>query len=87
MQKKQLIRVVTRGPDFSHFKQNFIEIEKIRLVLRAEQIGNFNPVFCTYKGRKCPVLSSDGDISDPFRREDSYLTSLYIEIDKKKGGE
>lgn len=52
----------------------------IHRVLRAECIGNFNPVFCTYQYKKYLVKSKDGDLSDSFRREDTYLNSLYIEV-------
>ena len=45
-----------------------------------ECIGNFNPMFCRYKGRRTLVHSQEGDLSDPFRREESYLKSLYIEV-------
>lgn len=51
----------------------------IARVLRAEQIGNFNPLFCTYKGKRTLVNSDDGDLSDPFRREQSYEKTLWIE--------
>lgn len=56
-------------------------VETIQRKLTAECIGNFNPVFCTYKGKKTLVQSMEGDISDPFRRDKSYLKSLYIEVD------
>lgn len=53
-------------------------VETIHSVLRAEQIGNFNPLFCRYKGKKrCLVESDDGDVSDPFRRSESY--KLFIQ--------
>lgn len=55
-------------------------IETIRRVLRAEQMGNFNPIFCFYRGKSVMVSSKEGDLSDPFRRETSYLESLYIEV-------
>lgn len=55
-------------------------IEVIERVLRGEMIGNFNPMFCTYKGEKHLVQSLHGDLSDPFRRTDEYGTSLYVEI-------
>jgi len=56
-------------------------IKTIRRVLRAECIGNFNPIFCTYKGdKRMLVKSTSGDLSDPFRREDGYLSTLYIEV-------
>ena len=47
-----------------------------------EQIGNFNPVFCRYKGKRTLVQSLKGDISDPFRRTAEYLDRLYIEIEE-----
>lgn len=52
----------------------------IKRVLRAEAIGNFNPIFCTYHGKRHLVSSMAGDISDPFRRDESYLDTLYIEL-------
>jgi hypothetical protein len=55
-------------------------IETIRRVLRAEAVGNFNPIYCTYHGKKMLVSSKEGDLSDPFRRDESYLESLYIEV-------
>lgn len=56
-------------------------IETISRVMRAEQIGNFNPLFCTYKGNKrCLVKSEAGDLSDPFRREANYAETLFIAI-------
>lgn len=54
--------------------------------LWAENIGNFSPVFCLYRGRKRLVKSFEGDISDPFRRDKTDIeggfrgTKLYIEI-------
>lgn len=54
-------------------------IEVIKRVLRAESIGNFNPIFCTYRGKRELVKSMAGDISDPFRRDGTYLETLYIE--------
>lgn len=48
--------------------------------LFAEQCGNFNPIFCRYKGKRCLVHAVEGDLSDPFRREESYLSTLYIEV-------
>jgi len=52
----------------------------IKRKLRAECFGNFNPIFCTYNHTQHPVISFSGDISDPFRRTDKYLKTLYIEI-------
>ena len=50
----------------------------IKRVIWAEQIGNFNPFFCRYKGKRELVQSLDGDVSDPFRCEESYANTFYI---------
>lgn len=56
-------------------------VDLIRRVLRSEQIGNFNPFFCTYKGdRRMLVNSNEGDVSDPFRRKEKYAASFFIEV-------
>jgi hypothetical protein len=57
-----------------------IIVEVVQRVLRAESIGNFNPVFCIYKGVRILVHSFSGDLSDPFRATAEYLNHLYIEI-------
>ena len=48
--------------------------------LIAENCGNFNPIYCMHGGVKRLVQSNKGDLSDPFRREESYLDSLFITI-------
>ena len=58
-------------------------IGEIYRVLRGRQVGNFNPVFCTYKGKEHLVKSENCDFSDPFRRNGESLTTLYIELDKE----
>ena len=50
-------------------------------VLTSEQFGNFNPVFCRYQHKKYLVKSEEGDLSDPFRRDESYLNNLYITVE------
>jgi len=74
---KQTITVL-RGCDF--FGNGGQEVETIKRKVWAEAIGNFNPIFCTYKGKRELVKSKEGDVSDPFRREASYLQSLFIVI-------
>ena len=69
---------VKRGCNF--FGEGGESLGIIKRVLRAECIGNFNPIFCTYKGKRTLVESRAGDISDPFRRNESYLSSLFIVI-------
>lgn len=54
-------------------------IETIRRVLKFEAIGNFNPAFCTYRGKPHLVYSDAGDLSDPFRVDESYLKTLFIQ--------
>ena len=51
-------------------------------VLRSEAIGNFNPVFCVFEGKRCLVESWKGDLSDPFRRTNDYLKELCIIVDE-----
>ena len=63
------------------FKPTGKVIARVKCKLKAEQIGNFSPVFCTYQGKSRLVKSRQGDLSDPFRRNDSYTDSLYIEVD------
>lgn len=70
MQKKHRIEVRTDGK----------VLETIARVLRAEMSGNFNPIFCTYKNKRRLVKSDAGDLSDPFRRTEDYLKTLYIEV-------
>lgn len=57
--------------------------ELIEIIFRkpwCEAIGNFNPMFCRYHGKREQVQSKSGDLSDPFRRTRDYLDSLYIEV-------
>lgn len=49
-------------------------------VLSFEVCGNFNPAFCRYNKERYLVKSTCGDLSDPFRRDESYLEKLYITI-------
>ena len=57
--------------------------ELIEIIFRkpwCEAIGNFNPMFCRYHGKRELVSSKDGDLSDSFRRTVEYLKTLYIEV-------
>lgn len=58
----------------------FEVIETISRKPWCESIGNFNPMFCRYKGKRTLVHSDEGDLSDPFRREDGYLKCLFIKV-------
>lgn len=61
-------------------KQTGVFVKNVKRVLRQEAIGNFCPIFCTYMGEQKLVKSKKGDLSDPFRRDDSYVDELYVEI-------
>lgn len=47
----------------------------------CDQVGNFNRFACRYNGQTFLVHSDEGDIGDPFRADESYLKSLFIEMD------
>lgn len=74
--------ILTRIPDRAD-KGEYVLIGTIKRVLWSEAIGNFCPIFCRYKNKRTLVKSEEGDISDPFRREDSYLRKLFI-IEKEE---
>ena len=66
---------------YSNDRSSFEVMETILRVLRAEQIGNFCPVFCRYNNdKRCLVHSDLGDFSDPFRRSAEYGETLYIKV-------
>ena len=46
----------------------------------SEPIGNFNPMFCQFQNKRTLVQSEHGDLSDPFRRDESYAETLYVEL-------
>jgi hypothetical protein len=70
--KKYQIQVINKSGDI---------IKTIKRTLWSECIGNFNPLFCRYLTKRHLVKSKEGDLSDPFRREASYLENLFITID------
>ena len=76
MRKKYLIGVREIG-----HPENF---KIVKRVLNAEEIENFNPIFCRYKNYAYLVKSSSGDLSNPLRREGEYLNNLYIEYKRKE---
>jgi len=75
---KQTIRVCHKGQNYGT-PGELIKVIKRKVWLEA--IGNFNPMFCRYNYKRTLVRSEEGDISDPFRVRESYLSSLYIEVD------
>ena len=78
-QNKLSLQVRNYEHDKYGSKTTYTVTETIKRKLWAEQIGNFNPIFCRYKGKRTLVHSDEGDISDPFRRDETYTKTLYIE--------
>jgi hypothetical protein len=76
---KQSIEVRAKGERYGELGEL---IETIKRKCWGEAIGNFNPIFCRYKGKRELVKSRAGDISDPFRRDETYLETLYIEVER-----
>lgn len=72
MKNKQLIQVLNNSGNC---------IETIARIVRFEAIGNFCPGFATYNNKQHLVRSRCGDLSDPFRANEQYLESLYIQLD------
>jgi hypothetical protein len=71
------------GPQVGKITGNFGHhevVETIKRTLQSQAIGNFNPVFCQYKGKEHLVHSEEGDISDPFRATEAYLKTLFITL-------
>jgi hypothetical protein len=79
-EKKQIqVRKYPEGTN--HFRsQSFQVVETISRKPWLEAMGNFNPMFCRYNGKRYLVNSDNGDLSDPFRRTENYLKTLFIEF-------
>ncbi len=83
MNKKHQIEVreYRNGTSKYSIKPEFVIVEVINRVIFAEQIGNFNPIFCRYRNNPRKQISSDmGDVSDPFRVSPDYANHLFITI-------
>ena len=80
MSKKYEIQVRRYSPpnDALVNDRTFELVETIQRKPWAEMIGNFNPLFCRYKSKRTLIHSDAGDVSDPFRREESYAKSFFI---------
>lgn len=65
-------------------RENGKTVGTINRVLTAESMGNWNPIFARYNKKAYLVHSDEGDLSDPFRRDETYLTTLYIKSKKFK---
>jgi hypothetical protein len=57
-------------------------IETISRKVYCDTLGNFNRLACRYKGKTYLVKSEAGDLGDPFRADESYATSLFIQSEK-----
>ena len=63
-------------------REGGVTVKTIRRVIWGEAIGNFNPIFCRFnKNNRVLVKADEGDLSDPFRREESY--TLFIDAPQK----
>ena len=60
----------------------FADMGTILRRVYVDQVGNFNRCACRYKGRTFLVQSDAGDLGDPFRADESYATSLFIDAGK-----
>lgn len=81
MSKHQIqVRRVEAGHSLFDSSAPFTVVGTIKRKLKAEQVGNLVPVFCTYRGAKTLVHSNAGDLSDPFRVDASYTQSLFIRV-------
>jgi len=81
MNTKQQIQVRRYPQGLNHHRTDQFEVvETINRKPWLESIGNFNPMFCRYNGKRTLVHSDGGDLSDPFRADQSYLKTLFIEI-------
>lgn len=71
----------TRTGKFTGDYGRFEIVGTVMRKLKTEQIGNFAPVFCTYNGNSRVLVHSDlGDLSDPFRANESYADKLFIVV-------
>lgn len=82
MIKKQTIqvRVVAEGYSLFNSSAPYTVKETIQRKPWCVACGNFNPMFCRYGGIEHLVHSDAGDLSDPFRRDESYLKTLFIRV-------
>ena len=54
-------------------------VTTINVVLRVESCGNFNPTFCTYKGKRRLVESDSLHLDDPLRfNEKDHINQMFI---------
>ncbi len=56
-------------------------LETIQRKVYGDTLGNYNRFACRYHGKTHLVHSDKGDIGDPFRADESYLETLFIEAD------
>lgn len=59
--------------------------ETIVRKIARDSLGNFNRMACRYKGQTFLVHSDAGDIGDPFRANESYLETLFIDANNPCG--
>jgi hypothetical protein len=82
MKKRYAILVRDYKGKSVHTSEPVEQIDRVHRVITAQQIGNFNPLFCRYKGQQFLVHSDAGDASDPFRRTEAYARTFFIDISR-----
>jgi hypothetical protein len=62
-------------------------IETIKVTIRCEAIGNFAPLFCTYKNdKRCLIESDELHLDDPLRcNESDHINNMFIRPRGKDG--
>ena len=83
MNKPQTIEV--RRGTTDEYKGPYEVVKTIKRKVYVDQVGNFNRFACRFNRRTYCVNSDAGDIGDPFRADESYLKTLYIDISRPCG--
>lgn len=81
IKKKHRINLRWYGGNSHHTSLPIRTGGDIDRVLNVDQVGNFARVACRYNGKTYLVNSEAGDIGDPFRADESYLDTLFIDVD------
>ena len=61
-------------------------VETILRRVKSESFGNFCPIFCTYKGKRCLVESDELHLDDPMRCvESDHIDKMFIQPRNENG--
>ena len=81
--KKQVIQVRDNIREKESYRTNapaFRLINTVKRCVYCDTVGNYNRFAARYNGKTYLVQSDEGDLGDPFRANESYLSSLYIDL-------